>query len=107
MLLYYLSSVLCVSGYFYGISCIRFAEFRENGSVIHLLESEADAILVMSKERKFIKRRNSFIEALALLPKSQYCRSSSPSPQRADRRQVPVAVARRKMGKDNHACMAI
>ena len=105
--MYYVSWVLFVPGYSYGISRIGFAKFEENGSVIRLYESEADAILVMSKERKFIKRRNSFIEALALLPKSQYCRSSSPSPQRADRRQVPVAVARRKMGKDNHACMAI
>ena len=95
--------MLCVPGYSYGISCISFAEFDENGNVIRLPESRADAILKMSTERKSIKRRNSFSEALALLPESQSCRRSSSSPQRADRRQVPAVVARRKVRKDNYA----
>ena len=96
--------MLCIPGYLYGISCESFADFDENGSVIRLTESQANAIVKVSKEQKPIRRRNSFIKALALLPESQFCPSSSSSPQRANR-QVPAAVARRKMGNDAHTCI--
>ena len=69
-----------------------------------LIESEAEAILKMSKEKSPIKRRrNSFIQALALLPQSKSCSGNSSSPERADHRQVPAAVALRKMGNNAHA----
>ena len=100
--------MFCILGYLYGISCESFAEFDENGSVIRLPESdlEADAILEVSRDRIPIKRRNSFIEALALLPQSISCSTCSSSPERAsDLRQFPAALARRKMRNEAYACV--